>query len=443
MPMFSHTQVEEYLNDVILKMRSELRNILKDSVNAYPTKPRHEWLFDWPSQIILVVNQIFWCQEVEQVSWGSKVLLVAEQGNQGGCPHGLSDLLVPEGGARRCRDHPGFQHPGHHPPKGWLGGREQPGEGAGRPLEIRAALPPALQTFLTHLTTRILRWYSINHAPGFAQVESLSLGFFRPCAHNLPVAALSVRRSRLDCALSELPGVQKVQTSFLLLICECICCHFEGHQIRHAILFLNACTSFLQQRQRQQSASSFFSMRLTKCAVCVCTCAQAFISMGNGDSNAMVKYNEFQIEQLKKLIEEGRALRVCVDQGHSHCSAERTPPKVHVNCCEGPEDHRVVGRKGMLPLLPKVRNMITIDAHSRDMVQGVIESKADKVDCFQWVCQLRSYWDTTINDCRIKICDASFPYGYEYLGNAARLVRGHTHTSTHLFLDWKGEEGVS
>eukprot|EP00967_Tisochrysis_lutea_P107778 scaffold166501_cov18-Tisochrysis_lutea.AAC.1 len=77
------------------------------------------------------------------------------------------------------------------------------------------------------------------------------------------------------------------------------------------------------------------------------------------------------------------------------------------------------------------------------MVQGVIESKADKVDCFQWVCQLRSYWDTTINDCRIKICDASFPYGYEYLGNAARLVRGHTHTSTHLFLDWKGEEGVS
>ena len=68
------------------------------------------------------------------------------------------------------------------------------------------------------------------------------------------------------------------------------------------------------------------------------------------------------------------------------------------------------------------RNMITIDAHSRDMVQGVIESKADKVDCFQWVCQLRSYWDSTINDCRIKICDASFPYGYEYLGNGARLV---------------------
>ena len=66
--------------------------------------------------------------------------------------------------------------------------------------------------------------------------------------------------------------------------------------------------------------------------------------------------------------------------------------------------------------------MITIDAHSRDMVQGVVEAGADKVDCFQWVCQMRSYWDSTISDCRIKICDASFPYGYEYLGNGPRLV---------------------
>jgi len=61
--------------------------------------------------------------------------------------------------------------------------------------------------------------------------------------------------------------------------------------------------------------------------------------------------------------------------------------------------------------------MITIDAHSRDMVQNLVATNADKVDCFQWMCQMRSYWDTSVNDCRIKICDASFPYGYEYLGN--------------------------
>jgi dynein heavy chain len=55
------------MNDIISKMRSELRSILKSSVEDYSKKPRDKWLFDWPSQIILVVNQIFWCNEVEQV----------------------------------------------------------------------------------------------------------------------------------------------------------------------------------------------------------------------------------------------------------------------------------------------------------------------------------------------------------------------------------------
>ena len=36
--------------------------------------------------------------------------------------------------------------------------------------------------------------------------------------------------------------------------------------------------------------------------------------------------------------------------------------------------------------------------------------------------QLRSYWDQSVQDCRIRICDAFFPYGYEYLGNGPRLV---------------------
>jgi hypothetical protein len=55
-------QVEEYMNDIIQKMRNELRLILKNSVADYPTKPRDKWLFDWSSQMILVVNQIYWCQ---------------------------------------------------------------------------------------------------------------------------------------------------------------------------------------------------------------------------------------------------------------------------------------------------------------------------------------------------------------------------------------------
>lgn len=53
------------MTDIIGKMRSELRSILKASVDDYPSKPREQWLFDWSSQVILVVNQIYWCLEVE------------------------------------------------------------------------------------------------------------------------------------------------------------------------------------------------------------------------------------------------------------------------------------------------------------------------------------------------------------------------------------------
>jgi dynein heavy chain, axonemal len=116
----------------------------------------------------------------------------------------------------------------------------------------------------------------------------------------------------------------------------------------------------------------------------VCS-AQAFRDLASGQKGAMAQYNEFQVKQLTRLIEVTRT---------SLSKADRQ----------------------------KVMNMITIDAHSRDMVANIGEAKADKPDCFLWMCQLRSYWDDTISDCRIKICDASFPYGYEYLGNGARLV---------------------
>lgn len=59
-------QVEQYMTDIIFKMRGDLREILHQSVVDYPSKAREKWIFDWPSQIILVVNQIFWCQEVEE-----------------------------------------------------------------------------------------------------------------------------------------------------------------------------------------------------------------------------------------------------------------------------------------------------------------------------------------------------------------------------------------
>jgi hypothetical protein len=75
-------QVESYMNDIIAKMREELRLILRDSVADYPTKPREKWLFDWSSQMILVVNQIYWCQEVEQVGRRAGCLAARQPGGE-------------------------------------------------------------------------------------------------------------------------------------------------------------------------------------------------------------------------------------------------------------------------------------------------------------------------------------------------------------------------
>lgn len=50
-PLLLDGKVEQYMNGIIDKMRSELKSVLLNSVKAYPAKPRTEWLFDWPSQV--------------------------------------------------------------------------------------------------------------------------------------------------------------------------------------------------------------------------------------------------------------------------------------------------------------------------------------------------------------------------------------------------------
>ena len=111
---------------------------------------------------------------------------------------------------------------------------------------------------------------------------------------------------------------------------------------------------------------------------------EAFANMAK-DKDSLKKYSETQVKQLTDLI-----------------ALTRT---------ELPKPKRT-----------KVMNMITIDAHSRDIVNNMVEAKVDKADDFLWASQLKTYWDKDINDCRVGVCDASFPYGYEYLGNGGRLV---------------------
>ena len=44
------------------------------------------------------------------------------------------------------------------------------------------------------------------------------------------------------------------------------------------------------------------------------------------------------------------------------------------------------------------------------------------MQAFEWLKQLRFYWDKDIDDCTVRQTNTAFQYGYEYLGNSERLV---------------------
>lgn len=68
--------------------------------------------------------------------------------------------------------------------------------------------------------------------------------------------------------------------------------------------------------------------------------------------------------------------------------------------------------------------LITLDTHSRDIIDKLDTENVKKADAFQWQSQLKFYWSEhgSFKDGLIKIADAQFWYSYEYLGNGPRLV---------------------
>jgi len=74
------------------------------------------------------------------------------------------------------------------------------------------------------------------------------------------------------------------------------------------------------------------------------------------------------------------------------------------------------------PVRQKIMCMITMDAHSRDILDLLVREGVTKIDEFQWQTQLKGLFDSGQKDFVFKIADACLNYGYEYLGNGARLV---------------------
>ncbi|XP_051777061.1 dynein axonemal heavy chain 1 [Erpetoichthys calabaricus] len=64
--------------------------------------------------------------------------------------------------------------------------------------------------------------------------------------------------------------------------------------------------------------------------------------------------------------------------------------------------------------------LIVIEVHAKDVAAKLIEEKVGSVNDFEWISQLRYYWNN--DDLYIRAVNAEFLYGYEYLGNTGRLV---------------------
>ena len=64
--------------------------------------------------------------------------------------------------------------------------------------------------------------------------------------------------------------------------------------------------------------------------------------------------------------------------------------------------------------------LIVIDVHAKDVVETLVKEQVDDINAFEWVSQLRYYVED--GECRVKMVQTDFPYGYEYLGNTLRLV---------------------
>lgn len=112
---------------------------------------------------------------------------------------------------------------------------------------------------------------------------------------------------------------------------------------------------------------------------------QAFEALEENNENAMKEYYSKQISQLNNLIK----------------------------LVQGDLDKK---------LRQKIMNLITIDVHARDIVERLIVENVSNSQAFLWQSQLRQRWDENEKDCFINIADAQFRYGYEFLGNAPRLV---------------------
>ena len=56
------------------------------------------------------------------------------------------------------------------------------------------------------------------------------------------------------------------------------------------------------------------------------------------------------------------------------------------------------------------------------MIKQLCDLKVSSVNDFEWLAQLRYYWNNENPACFVRMITTELEYAYEYLGNSGRLV---------------------
>jgi len=77
--------------------------------------------------------------------------------------------------------------------------------------------------------------------------------------------------------------------------------------------------------------------------------------------------------------------------------------------------------------------LVVIDVHARDVVAELDRKAISSVYDFNWLSQLRYYWQK--KKVFVSIINAYVGYAYEYLGNTARSARQSRYTVRETCID--------